>query len=317
LFANGEDVSEFLGIVAKVAVPVFVVTCMMTAGLSLALRDIVAPLRRVRLVLLALAANFVVVPALAYALTEAIPLDRSYAVGLLLLSGAAGAPFLPKLAQLAKGDIAFSVGLMLLLTVGSVIFMPVILPLLIPGLSADPWPILRPLLLTMLLPLAAGMIMKSRSEWWSSRLRPVFGMISNVSMILAVLLLFGLNFGAMIGTFGSGAAAVAIVFVALTLAVGYALGGPAPDTRSTLGLGTGQRNIAAALVIATQNFSDPGVVVMLLVSTFAGLVVLVFAARRFARSPRTIAIARPSESETGDMVRTGSGVSSVRLQRGA
>ena len=39
-----------------------------------------------------------------------------------------------------------------------------------------------------------------------------------------------------------------------------ALGGPAPGTRSVLGLGTGQRNVAAALVIATQNFTDPGVV---------------------------------------------------------
>ncbi len=40
--------------------------------------------------------------------------------------------------------VAFSVGLMLLLTVGNVAFIPVVLPLLIPGLSADPWPLLRP-----------------------------------------------------------------------------------------------------------------------------------------------------------------------------
>ena len=145
---------------------------------------------------------------------------------------------------------------MLLLMVGSVVFMPLALPLLIPGLSADPWPLLRPLLFTMLLPLAAGMVVRRRSERWAARLRPVFGMVSNVSMILAVVLLIGLNFGAMIGTFGSGAVAVAVVFVALSLAVGYALGGPSPGTRSVLGLGTGQRNVAAALVIATQNFPD-------------------------------------------------------------
>jgi BASS family bile acid:Na+ symporter len=110
-------------------------------------------------------------------------------------------------------------------------------------------------------------------------------------MILTVLLLIGLNFNAMLGTFGSGAVAVAVVFVSLTLAIGYVLGGPAPRTRSVLGLGTGQRNIAAALVIATQNFTDPGVVVMLLVSTLAGLIPLLFAARCFAR--------RCSSSTTG------------------
>jgi BASS family bile acid:Na+ symporter len=89
------------------------------------------------------------------------------------------------------------------------------------------------------------------------------------------------------------------VFVTLSLGVGYALGGPGPGTRSVLGLGTGQRNVAAALVIATQSFTDPGVVVMLLVSTLAGLVVLLLAARRFARH------AVPTgEPEAGDPVRT-------------
>jgi BASS family bile acid:Na+ symporter len=297
-------VGEFLEVVANLAVLVFVVTCMVTAGLGLSMRDVVAPLRRARLVLLAVVANFVIAPALAYALTELVPLDRPHAIGLLLLGGAAGAPFLPKLAELAKGDLAFSVGLMLLLTVGSVVFMPVVLPVLIPGLSADPWPILRPLLVTMLLPLVAGMAVRRWSGRWASRLRPGFGIVSNVSMVLAVVLLVGLNFQAMIGTFGSGAVAVAVLFVALSLAVGYSLGGPSPGTRSVLGLGTGQRNVAAALVIATQNFDDPGVVVMLLVSTLAGLVVLVLAARYLARRSSADQAARPSHSASGDPTRT-------------
>jgi len=75
-----------------------------------------------------------------------------------------------------------------------------------------------------------------------------------------------------------------VVFVALSLAVGYALGGPDAGTRSVLGLGTGQRNVAAALLLATQNYPDePGVVVMLIVSTLAGLVVLLPAASWCAR----------------------------------
>jgi len=276
-------VHESLQIVANITVLVFVVTCMVTAGLGLGVRDVLAPLRRARLVLLALLANFVLAPALAFALTQIVSLHRAHAIGLLLLGGAAGAPFLPKLAMLARGDAAFSVGLMLLLMVGSVLFMPVVLPLMIPGLTPEPWPLLRPLLFSMLLPLAAGMAVKNRSERWAIRLRPVFELTSNASMILAVALLLGLNFGAVLGTFGSGAIAVAIVFVSMMLTIGYAFGGPSLDTRSVLGLGTGQRNIAAALLIATQNFTDPDIEVMLLVATLAGVVVLVFAARFFAR----------------------------------
>jgi BASS family bile acid:Na+ symporter len=277
-------VTEFLESVSQIVVLVFVVSCMAAAGLGLSVRAVVAPLRRVRLVFLALVANFIIAPALAYALTELIPLHRPYAIGLLLLGGAAGAPFLPKLAELAKGDIAFSVGLMLILMVGSVVFMPLVLPLMIPGLTPEPWPLLQPLLATMLLPLAAGIVVKSCAEPWAMKLRPVFGTVSNISMLLVLLLLIGLNFRSMLGTFGSGAAAVGVVFVALSLAAGYALGGPAIGTRSVLGLGTGQRNVAAALLIATQNYADePGVVVMLLVSTLAGLIPILWAARWFAR----------------------------------
>jgi BASS family bile acid:Na+ symporter len=276
-------VSETFEAVAKVAVLFFVVTCMAAAGLGLAVRDIVAPLCRARLVLLALAANFIVAPALALGVAELFALDRPYAIGLILLGAAAGAPFLPKLAELAKGDIAFSVGLMLLLTVGTVVLLPVALPMLIPGQSVDTWPILRPLLLTKLLPIGIGIAIRGRSERWASRLRPAFSIVSNVSMVVAVVLLIGLNFSAMIATFGTGAAAVAALYVLVLVAGGYVLGGPAPATRPVLGLGTGQRNIAAALIVATQNAMDSQVVVMLLISTLVGLIVLLPAAVWFAR----------------------------------
>ncbi|MCE9567853.1 MAG: bile acid:sodium symporter, partial [Planctomycetes bacterium] len=213
-------VVEFFEQLSKVAVLVFVVTCMVAAGLGLSVHDIVAPLRRARLVAASLLANFVVAPGIAYALTELIPLDRSHAIGLLLLGGAAGAPFLPKLAELAHGDQAFAVGLMLLLMVGSVVFMPIALPLLVPGLSAEPWPILKPLLFTMLLPLSVGVFVKSRWVLRALVLRRAFKVVSNVSMLLAVLLLLGLIFRAMLGTFGSGAVAVGVVCISRSLGGG-------------------------------------------------------------------------------------------------
>jgi BASS family bile acid:Na+ symporter len=41
-----------------------------------------------------------------------------------------------------------------------------------------------------------------------------------------------------------------------------------------LALGTGQRNIAAALVVASESFSDPSVVIMVIVVTIVGLLTL-------------------------------------------
>lgn len=151
---------EALDAAARIAVLVFVVASMSAAGLGLTAAAVAAPLRRGRLMAGALVANFVIAPAAAYGLTRLVPLSEAHAAGLILLGGAAGAPFLPRLAAAARGDVAFSVGLMLLLMVGSVLFLPVALPRMIPGVEADPWPLLRPLLLTMLLPLAVGMAVR-------------------------------------------------------------------------------------------------------------------------------------------------------------
>jgi predicted Na+-dependent transporter len=96
---------------------VFVISSMLSLGLSLTTKQIIDPLRNVRLVALALVANFILVPVFAYALTLILPLNESITIGLILLSTAAGAPFLPKLVEVAKGNITFSVGLMVLLNV--------------------------------------------------------------------------------------------------------------------------------------------------------------------------------------------------------
>jgi BASS family bile acid:Na+ symporter len=50
-----------------------------------------------------------------------------------------------------------------------------------------------------------------------------------------------------------------------------------------LGLGTAQRNIAAALVVANGSFDDPDVVVMVVVVAIVGLLTLMPLARALGR----------------------------------
>jgi bile acid:Na+ symporter, BASS family len=146
--------------VARISLLVFLVSSMLAAGLSLTLRAILAPLGNRRLVLAALTLNFLVAPLFALLLTIVIPLEHPHAIGLLLLGGAAGAPFLPKLVESAHCDLGFAVALMTLLTVGTIFFMPFALPLIIPGLGASPWSIARPLVVLIFLPLASRDVAK-------------------------------------------------------------------------------------------------------------------------------------------------------------
>ncbi len=147
---------------------------MLAMGMSLTIKEIVAPLSNIKVVLLALLANFILVPALAYGLTLVIPLPEGCATGLIISGAAAGAPFLPKLVQLAKGNTAFSVGLMTLLMVVTVIYLPIVLPILLPGASVSPWDIAKSLILMMLLPLVIGLFVKARYEPTADHLQEDF-----------------------------------------------------------------------------------------------------------------------------------------------
>jgi bile acid:Na+ symporter, BASS family len=73
------------------------------------------------------------------------------------------------------------------------------------------------------------------------------------------------------------------VFLGVGVAVGWVLGGSTRETRSVMGLGTAQRNIAAALVVASQSFDDPNVVVMVVVVAIVGLLTLMPLARALGR----------------------------------
>lgn len=279
---------ELLSRAASLAMLCFVISSMLAMGAGLTLSQIIEPLRDRRLVLLALLANFIVMPLGAIALAKVLMLDEPLGVGLLLLGCAAGAPFLPKLVQVAKGNLAFAVGAMVLLMVATVGYLPIVLPLLLPGVTVDSWQIARSLVLLMLLPLAAGLMLKSYQEGWATKAKHVLDWISNVSLVLFILLIVAANLDKVLDVFGTRGILAALLFVVLGCATGWLLGGPGDETKRVLALGTGQRNIAAAIVVASGSFSDPRVVVMVIVVAIIGLIVLMLLSRFLGKRPTIV-----------------------------
>jgi predicted Na+-dependent transporter len=265
--------TDIMATLAQLSLLVFVIGSMASMGLSLKMKQIIEPLKNVKLVVLALVVNFVLVPIVAYLITLVFPLDTTLETGLVLLATAAGAPFLPKLAQAAKGNLAFSVGLMVLLMVVTIIYLPIVLPLLLQGVSVSPWDIAKSLIVMMLLPLAIGLFVNARYEDIAAKAQPTFGQASNTALLVLTVLGLVLNFKSMIGLVGSWGILAGVVFIVLSLVIGYFLGGSDSGIKSVMGLGTGQRNISAALVVAGQNFSMD-VVTYLMVVAVVGLVVL-------------------------------------------
>ena len=270
--------SDLLPLIQKLSVLGFLLGSMSAMGLNLQPSAIAAPLRNSRLVLIALGLNFVIAPAFAWLLTVLIPLARGHAIGLLLLSGAAGAPFLPKLVTNARGDLSIAGALLVLLTAGTILFLPSALPLMIPGLQASAWSIARPLLLLIVAPLLVGMLVRSKATSFAVRAGPVLAIIGNGCLLLLFAVLLAANFRALIGVVGSGAILAALLYIAGLFAMSWMAGAAHTESRGVLALATAARNFGAALAPASASFTDPSVMTMLVVCAIVCLVVTFLAA---------------------------------------
>ena len=276
-----------LTLLVKASALVFVVSSMLAMGLSLTIQQIIEPLKNVRMVLVALAANFVAVPLLAVAIQAVADLDDDLYTGLILVATAAGAPFLPKLAQAAKGDIALSVGVMVLLMVITIGYMPLVLPLLLSDVDVDVWAIARSLIVVMLIPLAIGLFAKARHSGLADQLQPHMSQASTLAILFLLVGGIILSWSDIVDLVGTGGLIVAVVFILGALALGYATGGSDPAQRSVLGLGTAQRNLSAALVVGAQNFSAEALTYIIVIALIGLAMLLPLAAELGKRTVST------------------------------
>jgi len=267
--------NEILTTIASLALNLFVITSMLAMGMSLTVKQIIDPLRNVRLVVLVLVGNFVLIPALALLLTAVLPMGQPQATALILVGACAGAPFLPKLAQMSKGNLALSVGLMVLLMVVTIFYAPLVLPLLLPGAQVDVFAIAQSLIVLMLLPLAIGLLVKWRYAETAVSWQPHLSQASTYSLLLLIAAGLLLQWRNIIGAIGSWLILGTLILVIGALVIGYFMSfGSDADDRKVAALGAGQRNLSAALLVGAS-FGDADTLVMTLVASLILAVVLV------------------------------------------
>jgi predicted Na+-dependent transporter len=271
--------NEFFSALGAISGLTFVVASMLAMGLNLTMAQILTPLKNIRLVVLALLANFVLVPLLAYGITRVISMDEALQIGLIVLSTVAGAPFVVKQVQAAKGNIALGVGLMFLLMIVTIFYVPLVLPLLLQGVEVNAWDIAKSLIFTMLVPLVLGLLIRSTSAEDALHWAPLLNKLSGVALLLMLVVGLGLNIANIIDLIGSNGFLALLIFVVGSLLIGFLLGGRDPAVRSVMGLGTAQRNVAAAILVASLNFSGSMTLPFILVASIVLPLILIPVAR--------------------------------------
>jgi BASS family bile acid:Na+ symporter len=162
----------------------------------------------------------------------------------------------------------------------TIFYAPFLLPLVLPGVSVNPWDIAKSLIVLMLIPLAIGMLVQSSLPEDAAHWQPVMGKISSVALIIMLVVQLGLNIPSIIDMIGSRGFLAMLLFIAGSLLIGYLLGGRQPGVRNVMALGTAMRNVSAAIVVASQNFSNSDTLSFVLVAGLVMLLGLLPAARR-------------------------------------
>ena len=285
--------SEILLILFKITVLIFMIGNLVDLGLKLNLKEAFRGLRDVRFVVLSLLWAFVLCPGLAYVLSMFIPLTPGYAMGFLLLAMAPCAPLLPMMTEKARGDLNYSATAILLAAVGTVIYMPIMVPLMIKGLTVSAWAVAKPLLLLVLIPLVIGVIIQNRWASFASRIEPFvkkFTGVDTLLMVILILIIYGKGF---IGSIGSYAIGTQVIFFSVIAVASYAIGfGMPARQKSVMTLALTTRNCGAALApLFVAKGVDPTAIVMVTLGIPMMMISSLISARVFA----ALSARRPSE----------------------
>lgn len=272
-------------IIFNIAVVIFTVANLAAMGLETDVRAALKTFRDFRFPVLTLGWGWIVGPVIAYLITLILPLSDAHAAGLMLISLAPTAPFFPLMVSKARGDMAFAASFMLLATVGTVVLLPLMAPLLIKGVTVSVAALAKPLLLMVLLPLVIGAAVKVYAAPLAAKLFPVVKKIGVIFLLIVLVLTLVLYGKDMLGAIGSFAPGAQVLFFIIITVLSYKVGfGLKQNQRSGMALGMCTRNIAAVFA-AFFGIPDPppGLFVMIVLVVPLAAIVALLAARIFAR----------------------------------
>ena len=264
----------------KIVPIVLLVSLTFSAGLLLNRAAMLDTVKHVGVLLRALIANFVIVPALAVLVTRVYHLADPIAVGLLLMAMAPGVPFIMLAGGRQKGgSLELAIELTFIMAALSTITIPLTARLVLPEGSSVSVPLgqLTALAIFQLVPLLLGALLAARLPALAAAITPFFKRLTLISLLALVALVMPEILHSIAILFGSFGIIAMLTIVVLSLATGWLAGGRRADYRYTLAIGTALRNPGSAAVIATT-FASPAVkagvvtyvIVQFVVATVAG-----------------------------------------------
>jgi BASS family bile acid:Na+ symporter len=233
-------------------------------GMRLTVTQVVIALRR-RGLGLVVTANFVLVPILVLAATKLCGFGFDITIGMILLAAAPFAPVVPVFARMARADLALAAGLTALFPLLSVLLTPFVCEMALTrvahaaSVQFNVSKALLVLVATIVVPLCLGLLVKDVSPLFARRILRRVEIFSEATGAASLAFVTTTQWRTILTVGWRPLLAMAIVSE-ICLLLGYWLGGPERGARQVIGLGTSNRNIALALLMALQAFAGTSVV---------------------------------------------------------
>jgi BASS family bile acid:Na+ symporter len=247
-----------------------------SVGLRASAEDVASVLRRPGLLLRSVLAMNVVMPAVAVALAIGFDLDHALEIALIALALAPVPPILPGKEFKAGGATSSVVGILVATALLSIVIVPVGAHLVgeVFGrhVTVPPTTVAKIVFVSMLLPLGAGMLLRTLAPALASRLAMPSSITGTALLLAAFVPVLIAQLHGVLELIGNYTIVAIVVFVVVGLAVGHALGGADPDDRTVLALSTSTRHPAVAMAIA-HDAHLPAVLTAILLVLVIGAIV--------------------------------------------
>lgn len=282
------DFIEICTKVMKISLVFFMAGNLMDMGLKLNLEDAFRGMRNIKFVIYTLLWGFVLGPLLALLVSIIIPIDKPLATGLILMGLAPCAPFVPIFVAKAKGDLGYTAAYMFLVAVGTIVIMPLAVPIMVKGLSVSAWAIAKPLIIMILIPLLIGMAIRKSSVPFAEKMQPFVKKITMVFTILVFVLLIIIYYKGIASIMGSLAIASQVIYFALLMLLSYWLGfGLKYEEKIVLSIGNSTRNLGAAVApLFAATAIAPEAIIMVVLSLPVMVIFPIIAIKLFGSSNR-------------------------------
>jgi BASS family bile acid:Na+ symporter len=241
------------------------VATMLAMGLELTPAKLGAAARRLGPMGVGLGVNLVAAPLLAWLMVMMLDLPAGMALGFLLAAAAPAGNTGPLFTANARGDVAYSVALVVVLSFISVASVPLLMSVFSQRsagvFEAQSAAMVRMILTYQIAPLVAGMFIHALSARFALRVAPVARVIGNLSLLLLTVVLI-VTKGDVIVANGWRPLLAIEAFVLIMLASGLLLGSPRDPMARALGLTSCTRNLACSMLLGSTVFADQPAVMM-------------------------------------------------------